>query len=65
VEGAIRGRRRGGCPAPDPDGLSLTIWKKIPRRIISGLAELHSFCMVQGRIPKFLEEGHFGTYIDG
>jgi len=23
VGGAIRGRRKGGCPAPGPDGLSL------------------------------------------
>jgi len=27
VIGALRGRRRGDCPAPDPDGLSLTVWK--------------------------------------
>jgi len=42
VVGVIRGRRRGGYPAPGPDGLSLDIWKRVLRCVIGGLAELYS-----------------------
>jgi len=52
VIGAIRGRRRGGCPAPGPDGLSLTIWKSVPRCVVKCLAELFSMCLREGRIPR-------------
>jgi len=41
VKSAIRGRRRGGCPAPGPDGLSLTIWRCVPASVVESLA-LHS-----------------------
>jgi len=45
VREAIRGRRRGGCPAPGPDGFSLYIWRKTPRRVLEALASLYSNCL--------------------
>jgi len=52
VRDAIRGRRRGGCPAPGPDGLSLTIWKNVPDCMVECLASLYSLCMKSGAIPR-------------
>jgi len=52
VISSIKGRRRGGCPAPGPDGLSLAIWKKVPRGILEALAALFSRCLLDGVIPR-------------
>jgi len=52
VRGAIRGRRRGGCPAPGPDGLSLTIWKSASSCVAEHLATLYTLCLERGTIPK-------------
>jgi len=52
VRGAIRGRRRGGCPAPGPDGLSLTIWRCAPRCVLNHLAALYSLCLESGEVPS-------------
>jgi len=49
---AIRGRRRGGCPAPGPNGLSLDIWKKVPRCVLETLASLYSRYLAVSRVPK-------------
>jgi len=51
VTAAIRGRRRGGCPAPGPDGISLDIWKRVPRIVLELLAALYSLCLKEGKIP--------------
>jgi len=51
VKSAIRGRRRGGCSASGPDGLSLTLWKCIPASVVRGLAKLYSLCLESGKIP--------------
>jgi len=52
VKAAIRGRRRGGCPAPGPDGLSLDIWKVVPNCVVEGLSVLYTRCLEDGRIPE-------------
>jgi len=52
VKNAIRARRRGGCPAPGPDGLSLTFWKCAPHCILDSLAALYSLCLEKGEIPS-------------
>jgi len=51
VRCAIRGRRRGDCPAPGPDGLSLTLWKYIPTSVVESLAALYTLCLDCGQIP--------------
>jgi len=51
VQNAIRSRRKGGCPAPGPDGLSLTVWRCAPRRMVEALASLFTLCLESGRIP--------------
>jgi len=51
VTAAIRGRRRGGCPASGPDGISLDIWKRVPRIVLELLAALYSLCLKEGKIP--------------
>jgi len=51
VRTAIRARRRGGCPAPGPDGLSLAIWKCVPNVMVEALAALFTLCLRTGRIP--------------
>jgi len=51
VRSAIRGRRRGGCPAPGLDGLSLTIWKQVPASVVEALASLYTLCLEKGQIP--------------
>jgi len=50
VKAAIRGRRKGGCPAPGPDGLSLTLWRCVPR-CVKALAALFTLCLEKGQIP--------------
>jgi len=45
------GRRKGSCTAPGPDNLSLDIWKRVPRCIIGGLAEMYSRCLEEGKSP--------------
>jgi len=52
VINAIRGRRGGGCPAPEPDDLSLDIWSRVPRCVLEALASLYSRCLAVGKIPK-------------
>jgi len=52
VRSAIRGRRRGGCPAPGPDGLSLTIWRCVPASVVESLAALFTLCLASGQIPS-------------
>jgi len=49
---AIQGRRRGGCPALGPDGLSLTIWRSVPGCVIEALAMLYTLCLERGQIPS-------------
>jgi len=49
VRGAIRGRRRGGCPAPGPDGLSLIFFRSVPGYMLDAL---YSLCMEKGEIPS-------------
>jgi len=51
VREAIRGRRRGGCPAPGPDGLSLTIWKCASSTVAYHLSSLFTLCLKEGKIP--------------
>jgi len=51
VKSAIRGRRRGGCPAPGPDGLSLDVWKRVPDCVVEGLGVLYTRCLEEGKIP--------------
>jgi len=45
IKDAIRGRRRGGCPAPGSDGLSLTIWKCVPAGVVEALTSLYTLCL--------------------
>jgi len=52
VVSAIRGRRKGGCPAPGPDGLSLDLWKRVPRCVIVALATLYTRCLEEGKVPR-------------
>jgi len=59
VRDAIRGRRRGDCPAPGPDGLSLTIWKCAPSSVVECLSPVF-YMPGEGRDSWRLEEGHFG-----
>jgi len=49
---AIRGRRRGDCPAPGPDGLSLDLWKRAPRCVLDALATLYTRCLEEGKVPR-------------
>jgi len=51
VAAAIRGRRRGGCPALGLDDLSLDIWKRVPGCVIDDLAILYTRCLEEGKIP--------------
>jgi len=52
VNEAIRGRRRGGCPAPGPDGLTVTIWRCAATFVVGHLAALYTLCLERGRIPS-------------
>jgi len=52
VREAIRGRKRGGCPAPGPDGISLVFWKAVPGCMLEVLASLFSLCLEKGEVPS-------------
>jgi len=49
---AIRGRKRTGCPTPGPDGISLVVWKSVPRSVLECLALLYTRCLQTGKIPR-------------
>jgi len=51
VRETVRGRRRGGCPAPGPDGLSLVIWRCSLNSTAAHLASLFTLCLKEGKIP--------------
>jgi len=52
VRMAIRARKRGGCPAPGPDGLSLVVWRCVPCAMVDVLAALFTRCLETGRVPN-------------
>jgi len=52
VREAVRGRRKGGCPAPGPDGLSLAIWRCALGCVVDHLAALYTLCLEKGEFPR-------------
>lgn len=52
VERAIIGSGQGGNPAPGPDGISLSIWRKISPIMLECLAKVYTTCMETGKFPR-------------
>jgi len=49
---AVRRRRRGGCPAPGPDGLSLTIRRCALNCVAEYLSSIYMLCLEKGKILR-------------
>lgn len=53
VTSAIGGARsRGGDPAPGPDGLRLSVWRRVPRNVVLLLMKTFNACLRDGIFPS-------------
>lgn len=48
-----RARPNGGDPAPGPDGIRLSIWKKAPCALIKRLTRAFNACLREGTFPTY------------
>jgi len=64
VRSVIRARRRGGSPAPGPDGLSLTVWRCFTR---DNRGSRDTVYQVSGNRSdsNLVEKSHFGAHPEG
>lgn len=51
VDSIRNARRRGGDPAPGPDGLPLSIWRRAPPSLLSCMTTLYNSCLREGVFP--------------
>lgn len=45
-------RKGGGDPAPGPDGIRLSVWRRVPQCMVERLAEMYSQCLREGYFPR-------------
>lgn len=51
VSVAIHAGRRGGSPAPGPDGIPIGVWRSVSPLIVSHMAKLYTICLEEGNFP--------------